>query len=137
MSNLLPLPGATSPATSAPATKTVLIVEDEADLSYLLEWVLRDAGYSTDCVHNGVEALAHLERELPDLIVCDLMMPMMSGIELCQVIAGNSTYRPVPIIIVSAQDDLKTADGCNYAGRIGKPFDVDHLVGTVKSSIGM
>lgn len=135
MSNLLSIPGTTSPPTLT--TKTVLIVEDEADLSYLIAWVLQEAGYRTDCAHNGAEALAYLERALPDLIVCDLMMPVMTGVELCQAIADSVAYLHIPIIIMSSETDLQTAEGCNYAGRIRKPFDVDNLVGAVHSCIGL
>jgi CheY-like chemotaxis protein len=128
VSNRLPVP--------VPPTKTVLIVEDEGDISHLLECVLHDAGYSTSWAQNGAEALAYLQAALPDLIVSDLMMPVMSGIELCETIARDDHYLHIPIIIMSSLDDVKTADGCNYVGRIHKPIDLDSLLVAVESSIG-
>ncbi|HEX8597430.1 MAG TPA: response regulator [Chloroflexia bacterium] len=117
-------------------TKTVLIVDDEDDLSHLLECVLNDAGYSTSCAHNGAEALAYMKSELPDLIVSDLMMPVMSGVELCEVMSKSDTYLHIPIIILSSVSDLKIADGCNYVGRFCKPFDLSSFLVTVESVIG-
>jgi CheY-like chemotaxis protein len=130
VSDLLPAP------VPVPAIKTVLIVEDERDLSYLLECVLHEAGYSTTCARNGAEALSHMRAELPDLIVSDLMMPVMTGIELCETLASNERYTHIPVIIVSSECDVKTADGCNCVGRIPKPIDLDSLLIAVESSIG-
>jgi CheY-like chemotaxis protein len=126
VSNLLPVA----------AMKTVLIVEDEEALSYLLECVLREAGYRTSHAHNGAEALACMEAALPDLIVSDLMMPVMDGVELCEVMSRDDHYLHIPVIIMSALYDLKPADGCNYVARIHKPFDLDSVLTAVESSIG-
>ncbi len=114
----------------------MLIVKDEKDLSYLLESVLHEAGYETRCAQNGAEALAYMKATPPDLVVSDLMMPVMSGVELCEFMARDDHYLNIPVIIMSSLYDLKTADGCNYVGRIHKPFDVDNLLIAVESAIG-
>jgi two-component system, OmpR family, response regulator BaeR len=79
---------------------TVLIVEDESDLSAIVADYVRAAGYRAEVIANGREALARIRRAPPDLIVLDLMLPELDGLALCQAVRG---FCAVPVIMTTAR----------------------------------
>jgi CheY-like chemotaxis protein len=109
---------------------TILIVDDERPIRELLADVLGGAGHGTLLAPHGREALAHLERARPDLVLTDLMMPVMGGAELCRRLRAGEATREIPIIVMSTLSawpaDLYGAD----AG-LDKPFDLDRLLALV------
>src|SRR5687768_5730839 len=90
---------------AAPAA-TVLIVEDDAALGGRGEQLLEDEGYRVLVAESGPAALAILERETPDLILLDVVMPGMDGREVCRRVRAKTETREVPVIFVSALDVL-------------------------------
>jgi CheY-like chemotaxis protein len=114
----------------------ILVVEDDEAIRGLVSEVLRDDGYEVSEAANGAEALEYVNNHRPDLIVLDLMMPVMDGwafVERCRVNPGCSD---VPIVVTSASHDLpKTAERLrSYGVRtcLAKPFDVDGLLALVE-----
>ena len=114
----------------------ILVVEDDEAIRGLVSDVLRDDGYQVAEAANGVEALEQLRRARPDLIVLDLMMPVMDGwafVEECRV---QAYCTDVPIIVTSASHDLpRTAERLRDFGVrtcLAKPFDVDGLLALVE-----
>ena len=86
-------------------SRSVLIVEDDSDLRQALAELLEDEGY--ECLHanNGIEALTVLKIQRPDLLVVDLIMPLMSGADLLARLRHDRSYRDIPVIAMTAAND--------------------------------
>jgi DNA-binding response OmpR family regulator len=113
--------------------QTVLVVEDEASIASFVALYLKNAGYTVKAVANGTDALAQVEAEQPALIVLDLMLPDMDGIEVCRRIRQR---RDVPILMLTARDeDIDKIIGLEVGADdyMTKPFNPRELVARVKS----
>jgi DNA-binding response OmpR family regulator len=113
--------------------QTVLVVEDEASIASFVALYLKNAGYTVKAVANGTDALAQVESEQPALIVLDLMLPDMDGIEVCRRIRQR---RDVPILMLTARDeDIDKIIGLEVGADdyMTKPFNPRELVARVKS----
>lgn len=107
-------------------TSTVLIVDDEFSGRQTLESVLEGDGYAIEMAENGFEALEKAKQILPDVILLDVMMPGMTGFEVCQKIRSDPLIAEIPIIILTALDDRESLLNALKAGAddfITKPFD--------------
>ena len=106
--------------------RRVLVVDDDPDIRGLLVSVLEDDGYEAESAGDGQAALAILERWPADVVVLDLMMPVMDGWTFAERMREKWT---IPIVVISAATDL-----LRYAGRLAvadivpKPFDIDALL---------
>ncbi|MDP8240899.1 MAG: response regulator [Candidatus Hatepunaea meridiana] len=81
--------------------KKILIVDDEEDMRFYLETLLRKAGYNTDVAINGAEALIKIEQDIPDLITLDILMPKKSGLNFFETLRSRADTKGLPIVIVS------------------------------------
>jgi CheY-like chemotaxis protein len=108
--------------------KTVLVVEDEAVIAELLSDLLQDEGYEVMVASNGIEAIHCLTHTIPDLIVTDVMMPIMDGLSFCREIKAQPQYKVIPVIIMSAVADRIQTTGYDIIAIIRKPFDIDALL---------
>jgi DNA-binding response OmpR family regulator len=111
----------------------VLVVEDEASIASFVSLYLTNAGYLVSTVGSGQEALTQAESEQPDLIVLDLMLPDVDGIEVCRKIRQRSE---VPILMLTARDeDIDKIIGLEVGADdyLTKPFNPRELVARVKS----
>lgn len=115
-------------------TKHILIVEDNLELCDFLKTILKDK-YRLDFVYNGAEALDYLEGRHPDLIISDVMMPLMNGMELLQRLKSDNVFNGIPVLMLTAKTDLSTQ---SKALRIGvddyllKPFDTEVLIAHIE-----
>src|SRR5947209_19794517 len=117
----------------AATAQSVLVVEDEASIASFVSLYLKNAGYEVGTASNGTEALALVEQEKPSLIVLDLMLPDIDGIELCRRIRQKSD---VPILLLTARDeDVDRIIGLEVGADdyMTKPFNPRELVARVKS----
>jgi two-component system chemotaxis response regulator CheY len=114
----------------------ILVVEDDDAIRGLVSDVLRDDGYEVREATNGAEALGRIRDERPDLIVLDLMMPVMDGWTFVEKCRDQASCSDVPIIVTSASHDLpRTAERLRSFGVrscLAKPFDVDGLLALVE-----
>jgi two-component system, chemotaxis family, chemotaxis protein CheY len=114
----------------------ILVVDDDDAIRGLVSEVLRDDGYDVREATNGVEALDQLCQERPDLIVLDLMMPVMDGWAFVEECHRKPWCGDVPILVTSASHDLpRTAERLSRFGVrtcLAKPFDVDGLLALVE-----
>ena len=111
----------------------MLIVEDESSIASFVSLYLKNAGYGVRAVSNGADALAQVEAEQPALIVLDLMLPDMDGIEVCRRIRQR---RDIPILMLTARDeDVDKIIGLEVGADdyMTKPFNPRELVARVKS----
>lgn len=118
-------------------TKTrILIIEDEEDVLALLFYNLTKSGYEVLMSTSGEEGLELAQKESPDLVLLDLMLPKLSGIEICQKLKKNGDTRPIPIIMLTAKsekaDVLKGLES-GADDYIIKPFDIEILLARVSA----
>lgn len=117
----------------------VLIVDDEPLNVDYLEQALEDSNYQLIIATNGREALDKIKRDQPDLVLLDLMMPILDGFEVLAQVKADQVLRDIPIIIVSAANDSKSVvRGIKQGAEdyITKPIDADHLVKKLKEYLG-
>jgi signal transduction histidine kinase/DNA-binding response OmpR family regulator/ligand-binding sensor domain-containing protein len=110
--------------------KTILIVEDEKEIHSFLNELLEEK-YKISAAYNGFEALANLKKEIPDIIISDVMMPLMDGIELCKEIKKDIQTCHIPFIMLTAKESvLHRIEGIESGANsyIPKPFHPDHLL---------
>ncbi|TDE52623.1 two-component regulator propeller domain-containing protein [Flavobacterium sp. GT3P67] len=110
--------------------KTVLIVEDEKEIHLFLDDLLGEK-YKIITAYNGVAALEILEKEIPDIIISDVMMPLMDGVELCKKIKTDIKTCHIPFIMLTAKDSvIHRIEGLESGANsyIPKPFYPDHLL---------
>src|SRR5205809_3036907 len=113
--------------------QTVLVVEDESSIASFVALYLKNAGYKVRTVGTGEAALERLANERPDLVVLDLMLPDLDGIEVCRRIRKSSE---VPILMLTARDeDVDKIIGLEVGADdyLTKPFNPRELVARVKS----
>ena len=111
----------------------ILIADDDPTILKFLKANLEARGYETLTAMDGAEALHIVERELPDLVVLDIIMPKMDGFEVCERLRE---WSQIPIIMLTARDDIKDKVKCLNAGAddyITKPFGVDEFIARVRS----
>src|SRR5205807_9921384 len=109
------------------AGKRVLVVDDDPDIRELLFTALEDEGFEVVPAENGREALAVIKTFRPDVIVLDLMMPVMDGWQFANELRARD--EDIPIVLLSAARDLKNhAREMNAADVIEKPFDLSELI---------
>ena len=108
--------------------KKILVVDDEPEVRQLMEQFLTDKGFNVRVAENGRQGLAALESFTPDLVLLDMHMPELDGIETLKQLAGRSPAPPV--IMVTVNDDVETTSRLLQLGAadyVPKPFDLDYL----------
>ena len=117
-------------------SKAILIVDDELDICTLLEYNLQKEGFVTHSVHDGISALKRLQKGSYDLMILDLMLPQMDGIQLCRHVRGDASLKSLPIIMLTAKDEeLDRVLGLEMGADdyVTKPFSVREVVARVKA----
>jgi CheY-like chemotaxis protein len=94
--------GATTPHPVPPPARTVLVVDDVSDARDVLARLLRFGGYKSVTAEDGVAALAAVESDAPDLVLLDLMMPQMNGVEVLRRLREGDRYKDLPVILFTA-----------------------------------
>ena len=94
----------------------ILIVDDDIENTTLFESLIRNTGHSPVSVNNSFLAIEIIKAELPDLILLDIMMPDINGIELCKMIKATQEIKRIPVVMVSALSDLGTKRDSANAG---------------------
>jgi len=115
-------------------TKRVLIVDDEPNIVAALEFLLHKNGYAVKVAANGEEALAQLDAFKPDLVLLDVMMPKVSGYEVCQRMRSQPQWRDIKIVILSAKGrEVEVSKGMSLGADlyVTKPFSSTELVATI------
>ena len=115
---------------------TVLVVDDNRDNIELADAYLRANGYGVRSASNGQQALEQVEKEPPDLVLLDIMMPVMNGYEVCRRLKGNERTRFIPVVMITALKDIDDKIKGIEVGAddfLTKPFNKQELLTRVRS----
>src|SRR5438552_17630286 len=118
------------------AKPRILIIEDERSLTEVLAYNLQREGYDTVVTHDGQEGLRKAQTVLPDLILLDLMLPVLSGLEVCRELRAGDRTRDIPIIMVTARaEETDQVVGFHMGADdyVTKPFGVKVLLQRIKA----
>ena len=116
--------------------RKILIVDDEADMRVMFSTRLEISNFEVIEAEDGEEGLEKAKKEKPDLIVLDLMLPKITGFEVCRMLKFDDNYKDIPIIVLSAlgqQSDREKAVQCGADAYFIKPFDLALLVTKIES----
>ncbi len=116
--------------------QTILVVDDERDLLDLIEYNLKKEGFKVLKAENGEEGISKAKEHKPGLILLDIMMPKMDGLEAVEIMRKDDDLKKTPIIFLTARSDEKTEiDGLNKGGDdyITKPISTTKLVSRIKA----
>ncbi len=117
--------------------KKIVYIEDDIEMTYLIKLILQRKGYEIISTNDGMEGFEIIEREKPDLVLLDLMMPNIDGWDIYHQLKSNENTNQIPVIIISAKAQpidkvlgLQIAKVNNY---ISKPFKPQELLESIES----
>lgn len=119
-----------------PADIKVLIVDDEPNIILSLDFLIRKAGYTLFIARNGTEALETVRTHLPDIVLLDIMMPDVDGLEVCRIIKSDPALQHIRIVFLSAKsktEDIKQGLALGAEDYVTKPFSTKMLVEKIKT----
>jgi DNA-binding response OmpR family regulator len=124
---------------SAGSGPHILVIEDEPAVQTLLRKQLTANGYQVTVAADGLDGLMKLETIRPDLVISDVMMPNLDGIEFVRAIKQHQETQRIPVIFLTAKSDPRSMiEGINVGARfyVTKPFQIDDLLSKVKRALG-
>lgn len=124
------------PAAGPPLMKRVLIIEDDRDIVELVRYNLASEGYQVTAAHDGSTGLATIKKSPPDLLLLDLMLPKLSGLEVCREIRRDASLNRLPILMLTARgDEADRVVGLEMGADdyVTKPFSPRELAARVKA----
>jgi len=116
--------------------KKILIIEDEGDVADLLALNLRKAGFKTSTAADGASGLQKARDDRPDFIILDLMLPKMSGLEICKILKSDTATSHTPILMLTAKAEEIDRIVCLEFGAddyVTKPFSVEELLARLRA----
>lgn len=118
--------------------ENILVIEDDKDTNDIIITILTDAGFNSSSAYDGEEGLRMAELNQPDVIILDLMLPKINGLEVCRILNSNEKTRSIPIIILTAKRELSTKLSSFVAGAkrfLTKPFEGQDLINEIQRTI--
>jgi CheY-like chemotaxis protein len=114
----------------------IMLVDDEPDVVYLVRKILEKEGYEVTTVYSGKDCLDTVEKENPDLIVLDIMMPGIDGWETARTLKNKDATKHIPIVMLTvrvSEDSVeKSFEYANVDGHLGKPISTEKMLNTIK-----
>ena len=120
-------------------SKHVLIADDEPNIVISLEFLMKREGHQVLVARDGAQALAMIRAERPDLVLLDVMMPGLSGFEVCQAVRGDEALAGVKILMLSAKGrdtDIAKGQALGADAYMTKPFSTKELAEKVRELLG-
>jgi CheY-like chemotaxis protein len=114
-----------------PCKPKIAVIDDDHLIRYLLDLHLRRAGYEVFAAEDAVAGAHMVLEQVPDLIVCDVEMPYMSGVEFVSALRADPTTRGIPVVFLTVKNDAEQNARQLGAGFLVKPVTVDELLRTV------
>jgi DNA-binding response OmpR family regulator len=116
-------------------TRRILIADDEPNIVVSLEYLMKREGHAVSIARDGGEALAAIRRDRPDLVLLDVMMPSMSGFDVCQAVRADPALAGVRILMLTAKGrdtDLAKGTALGADAYMTKPFSTQELAARVR-----
>jgi DNA-binding response OmpR family regulator len=116
----------------------ILVLEDDPSVQVLMKKQLTAHGFQVTTASDGLDGLMKLEQVRPDLIICDMMMPNLDGIEFVKAVKSHDDTQKIPVIFLTAKTDPRSMiDGINVGARfyVTKPFAIDDLLSKVQRAL--
>jgi twitching motility two-component system response regulator PilH len=116
----------------------ILVIDDERSVAHVMRLLLEQRGHEVVVADDGSRGLALAQRQTPDVILLDLMMPIMDGFATLQALRSNVRTAPIPVVIVTALQPEQVEQRCYSLGArayVRKPFDAGILIGTVEDIV--
>lgn len=113
-----------------PEKKKILLADDEEDIKAIVQLFLESKGYEVVTAFDGLAAIDLAQSEKPDLILLDVMMPVVNGYEVCSRLKADEATRDIPVVMLSAMAQSESVDKGLSAGAVDyivKPFDPSRL----------
>ena len=120
--------------------KTILVVDDEPHIRYLLDFKLRQVGFTVITANNGAQAFDLAVQHRPDLVITDFQMPAGSGLDLCKQLRTNPETAEIPALMLTARAHRVPAsdlDQTNIKALVAKPFSPRELISQIKEVLGL
>jgi len=114
----------------------VLVVDDDPDILEAICEILGMEGYRVAQARHGAEALARVAAERPDVILLDLMMPVMDGVAFAEALRTRHPGCDIPVLVISADANPERAGGLQARAFLAKPFDLETLLAQVAAATG-
>jgi CheY-like chemotaxis protein len=114
----------------------IIFCEDDPTIQKLIRIALRNDPYDIIIANNGADGLIHIQSEAPCLIFTDVSMPVMDGVQLCDVLKSDATLKHIPIVLLTAsaqREELHEALSHGAVTHLSKPFSPQELRDTIKS----
>jgi len=118
---------------------TILIADDEPNIVISLEYLLEHDGYQVQVARDGQEALDAIARRPPDLVLLDVMLPRVSGFDVCQKIRENPAWQHIRIVMLTAKGrEVEMSKGLALGAHayITKPFSTKELLAQIRAQLG-
>ena len=118
----------------------VLVIEDEFAIAKLIRYVLENSGFEVLLAHEGEEALELIDSKNPDIIILDLMLPVMSGFEILEHMEKNRKLKTIPVIVLTCrgqEEDKTKAMRLGASEFMTKPFSPSGLVAVINSLLNL
>lgn len=123
---------------TAPKLARILIVEDDPETASVFRQMLELHGYQVDVAHGSGQAMLKLSRTLPDLVLLDVMMPDVSGLEVCRYLRREPQTAHLPVIIVSAKarnEDIAEGLEAGATAYLTKPIPMEQLIRHIEAAL--
>jgi len=117
--------------------KTILVVDDDKAVTTLLDALLSQDGYTVLIAHDGLDGMVQVKKNIPDLIILDIMMPEINGYDVCSNLKFDEKYKHIPIIVLTSREQeldsrIGQLMGIDY---IQKPIDTPVLLGKIQTAL--
>ena len=116
--------------------KTILVADDEFDLTGTLRSILEGEGYRTESCSNGRAVLERLKTGKPDMLLLDIMLPFMSGLEVLRVMKQTAGLDGIPVVLMSSVPPGVKQKDYRWEAFLRKPFSLDELLEVVRTHAG-
>ncbi len=120
-------------------SKTVLVVDDSGTVRQQVTMALKQAGFATKEAADGVEGLNAITSDSIDMVICDVNMPNMNGLEMVEAVKAKPEHQALPIVMLTTEGQpsmIKRAKDAGAKGWIVKPFDATQLIAAAKQLTG-
>jgi len=121
------------------AHKKILVADDEEDIKMVLQMYLENCGFEVVTAFDGLDAVSKIQETQPDLILMDIMMPVIDGIEVTRQIKSSEDTKGIPVVMLTAAAQSTMVEKAMAAGAsdyIAKPFEPETVLATIQKILG-